>query len=37
MPQIMIGIVAIALTGLLITTLMRVLENKLCAWTVRGK
>ena len=37
MTQIMIGIVAIALTGLLITTLMRVLENKLCAWTVRGK
>ncbi len=37
MEQIMIGIVAIALTGLLITTLMRVLENKLCAWTVRGK
>lgn len=37
MTQIMIGIVAIALTGLLITTLMRVLESKLCAWTVRGK
>ena len=37
MTQIMIGIVAIALTGLLIPTLMRVLENKLCAWTVRGK
>ena len=37
MTQIMVGIVAIALTGLLITTLMRVIEAKLCAWTVRGK
>lgn len=37
MTQIMIGIVAIALTGLLITTIMRGVESKLCAWTVRGK
>lgn len=37
MVQIMVGIVAIALTGLLITTLMRMAEQKLCAWTVRGK
>ena len=37
MVQIMVGIVAIALTGLLITTVMRMIENKLCAWTVRGK
>lgn len=37
MTQIMVGIVAIALTGLLITTIMRGVESKLCAWTVRGK
>lgn len=37
MTQIMVGIVAIALTGLLITTIMRIFEDKLCAWTVRGK
>ncbi len=37
MTQIMVGIVAIALTGLLITSIMRGVESKLCAWTVRGK
>ena len=37
MTQIMVGIVAIALTGLTITTIMRGVESKLCAWTVRGK
>jgi ABC-type nitrate/sulfonate/bicarbonate transport system permease component len=37
MTQIMVGIIAIALTGLLITTIMRMIETKLCAWTVRGK
>ena len=37
MTQIMVGILAIALTGLLITTIMRGVESKLCAWTVRGK
>ena len=37
MTQIMVGIVAIALTGLLITSIMRGVEAKLCAWTVRGK
>lgn len=37
MTQIMVGIVAIALTGLTITTIMRGVETKLCAWTVRGK
>lgn len=37
MTQIMVGIVAIALTGLLITSVMRGVESKLCAWTVRGK
>ncbi|MDE6454541.1 MAG: hypothetical protein K2L38_01210 [Dysosmobacter sp.] len=36
MTQIMVGIVAIALTGLLITTIMRGAESKLCAWTERG-
>lgn len=37
MTQIMIGIVAIAITGLLITTIMRGVEAKLCAWAERGK
>lgn len=37
MSQIMVGIIAIALTGLLITTIMRGVESKLCAWTERGK
>ena len=37
MNQIMVGIIAIALTGLLITTLMRMLEKKMCEWTERGK
>lgn len=37
MNQIMVGIVAIALTGLLITSIMRGVESKLCAWTERGK
>lgn len=37
MLQIMVGIIAIALTGLLITSIMRGVESKLCAWTVRGK
>ncbi len=37
MLQIMVGIIAIALTGLLITSVMRGVESKLCAWTVRGK
>ncbi len=37
MTQIMVGIVAIALTGLLITSMMRGVEARLCAWTIRGK
>ena len=37
MKQIMIGIVAIALAGLLITSIMRAVEAKLCSWTIRGK
>lgn len=37
MTQIMVGIITIALTGLLITTLMRKLEQKMCEWTVRGR
>lgn len=37
MVQIMVGIVAIALTGLLITSVMRGVENKLCEWTIRGR
>ena len=37
MLQIMVGIIAITLTGLLITSVMRGVESKLCAWTVRGK
>ena len=37
MNQIMVGILAIALTGLLITTLMRMLEKKMCEWTERGR
>ena len=37
MTQIMVGTVAIALTGLLITSIMRGVVSKLCAWTVRGK
>ena len=37
MKQIMVGIVAIALSGLLITSIMRGIEAKLCAWTIRGK
>ena len=37
MRQIMVGILAIALTGLLMTSLMRMLEHKMCEWAERGK
>lgn len=37
MNQIMVGIIAIALTGLVITTVMRMIEQKMCEWTERGK
>lgn len=36
MPQVLVGIVAIALTGLVLISVMRLLEAKLCAWNERG-
>jgi len=36
MSQVLVGIVAIALTGLLLVSFMRLLETKLCAWNERG-
>ena len=36
MEQIMVGIVTIGIIGLLLTTLLRKLEERLCAWNVRG-
>lgn len=35
-PQILVGVMAIGLVGLLLATLMRLLEAKLCEWNVRG-
>lgn len=37
MPQVLVGIVAIAITGLVLVSLMRLLEAKLCAWSERGQ
>ena len=37
MPQVLVGIVAIALTGLVLVSFMRLLETKLCAWNERGQ
>lgn len=37
MPQVLVGIVAIALTGLVLVSIMRLLETKLCAWNERGQ
>lgn len=37
MTQIFAGILVIGCIGLLLATLMRALEAKLCAWNVRGK
>lgn len=36
MPQILAGIIAIAVTGLALASLMRLLERILCRWRVRG-
>ena len=36
MQQIMVGIVTIGVVGLLLTTLLRNLEKKLCEWNVGG-
>lgn len=37
MPQVLVGIVAIAITGLILVSFMRMLEGKLCAWNERGR
>lgn len=37
MPQVLVGIVAIALTGLVLVSIMRQLEARLCAWNERGQ
>lgn len=36
MAQIFVGIIVIAITGLILAVLMRVLEARLCRWKVRG-
>lgn len=36
MLQVLVGIVAIAITGLVLVSVMRLLETKLCAWNERG-
>ena len=36
MPQIMVGIVTIGIVGLLLTTILRHIEAKLCAWNIGG-
>ena len=36
MAQIFVGIIAIAITGLTLATIMRVAERILCRWRVRG-
>lgn len=36
MTQIFVGIIAIALTGLILAVIMRVMERVLCRWRVRG-
>lgn len=37
MPQIFVGIVAIGIVGLLLATVMRGVESRLCQWNIRGK
>ena len=36
MTQIFVGIIAIAVVGLLLAALMRWMERVLCQWRVRG-
>ena len=36
MTQIFVGIIAIAITGLLLAVIMRIMERILCRWKVRG-
>ena len=35
--QVLIGMISIGLVGLVLATLMRSLERKLCIWTIRGR
>ncbi|MEG0750716.1 MAG: ABC transporter permease [Oscillospiraceae bacterium] len=35
--QILVGMFAIGITGLLLSTLMEFVERRLCAWNIRGK
>ena len=37
MTQIFAGIVVIGVIGLLLASIMRGIESRLCAWNVRGK
>ncbi len=37
MVQIFAGIIVIGIVGLILVTMMRELERKLCAWNIRGK
>lgn len=37
MTQVLVGIVAISITGIVLVSAMRLLEAKLCAWNERGQ
>lgn len=35
--QVLVGMISIGIVGLMLATLMRIIERKLCSWTIRGR